>query len=146
PAVVADACSDPAELHFPDKRVVGDRLARLWLYGNQTEQPDPAKTHGPTMLGYERFSHAVELHYDAVGTGLAWRDGVVSQGFYVAGVKGEYEQATARIVAVNKICLECPNIKKITSVRYCWSQNPGPYLTLVNSEGLPASPEEMILE
>lgn len=146
PAVIADACSDPAELHFPNKRVVGDRLARLWLYGADAEQPDSAKAHGPRMLAYERSSHAVELYYDAVGEGLAWRDGVVSIGFYVAGVKGEYEPATASIVGANKVRLECPNIKKITSVRYCWSQNPGPYLTLVNSEGLPASPEEMILE
>lgn len=145
PAVIADACSDPAELHFPNKRVVGDRLARLWLHGQDAETPAPAKAHGPAMMNYQRFSHAVELHYDAVGEGLAWRDGVVSPAFYVAGAKGEYEPAAARIVAPDTIRLESPNIKKITSVRYCWSQNPGPFLTLVNSEGLPASPEEMML-
>ena len=145
PAVVADVCSDPAELQFPDERVVGDRLARLWLYGEDADEADPAKAHGPTMQDFQRFSHAVELHYEAVGEGLAWRDGVVSTGFYVAGVQEEYEPATARIIAPDVVRLECPAIKKITSVRYCWSQNPGPYLTLVNSEGLPASPEEMSL-
>ena len=146
PAVIADVCSDPMELHFPYKRVVGERLARLWLYELDADDPEPSKAHGPTVLDYQRHSHAVELHYEAVGEGLAWRDGVVSQGFYVAGVQGKFEPATARSIASDVVLLECPAVKKILTVRYCWSQNPGPYLTLVNSEGLPASPEEIVLE
>ena len=139
PAVTADACSDPIELHFPDKRIVGERLARLALYGE-----NDAKAHGPQVASMEYGrDNALRLVFVAVGKKLSWRNGVVSEGFALAGEDGVFHPAEARIVAPNCLELTSPQVPHPKAVRYGWSQNPGPYLTLVNSEDLPASPFEL---
>ncbi|MBQ4481143.1 MAG: hypothetical protein II943_10940 [Victivallales bacterium] len=139
PAVTADVCSDPIELHFPDKRTVGERLARLALHGE-----NDAKAHGPQVASMEfGRDNALRLSFVAVGKKLSWRNGVVSKGFMLAGEDGVFHPADARIVAPNYLEIISPQVPHPKAVRYGWSQNPGPYLTLVNSEDLPASPFEL---
>lgn len=132
-AVTIDA-GHPTDVHPPDKRPVGERLARWALantYGRSTAPSGPlfsSSTSGEKAS--VTFLHA---------SGLETRDGLSPVGFEVAGEDGVWRPADAQIVGENvEVC--CGQISPIIDVRYGWAPFPNPPLNLINREGLPASP------
>jgi sialate O-acetylesterase len=122
----------PENIHPPDKKTVGTRLAlaaRAVAYGERVEYSGPLPREVAKEAGALRvwFDHA---------DGLTGRGGPV-KGFEVTGADGKWSAAEARVeegtVVVRSVAVETP-----VRVRYGWADNPD--CNLFNAAGLPASP------
>jgi sialate O-acetylesterase len=122
----------PENIHPPDKKTVGTRLAlaaRAVAYGERVEYSGPLPRQVTKEAGALRvwFDHA---------DGLTGRGGPV-KGFEVTGADGKWSAAEARVqegtVVVRSDAVETP-----VRVRYGWADNPD--CNLFNAAGLPASP------
>ncbi len=128
-------CTDTdTGLHPIIKRPVGERLAlaaRVLAYGEKLEYSGPLARDAVATGGQVRvrFSHA--------GEGLASSDGGALQGFALAGADGKFVPAEAGIEG-QVVVVSCAKVPQPVAVRYGWLD--GPPRTLINKEGLPASP------
>lgn len=123
---------NPDDVHPTDKLDVGLRLARaarFLSYGEALEYSGPlyrqATAEGASIRAW--FDHAVGL--------MAKGDTVT--GFEVAGRDGKFVPATATIDG-DTIVATSPAVTEPIYVRYGWANSP--QCSLVNGEGLPASP------
>jgi len=134
-AVIHDSITDLDNIHPADKRVPGERLARIAL----------AKTYGMQDVSYEgpRYREMsieetrIRLTFSAVGSGLVTRDGQPPTLFEIAGENQRFEPAEA-IIEGETVIVQCSSISKPVAVRFGWSEEARP--NLMNKEGLPAAP------
>ncbi len=121
------------QIHPPDKRAVGERLARwalVQVYGRKIECSGPLFQSLEISGGkaFAKFSHAGGLVLKAAGA---------VSGFELAGADGVFQPATATVRG-DAIELTHPAIAQPAAARYGWADHP--HLTLYNTAGLPASP------
>ena len=120
-------------IHPPEKRPVGERLARLALrdvYGRDTI------ADGPAYVSHTPEEGRVRVRFDHAHGGLVVKGDALS-GFTVAGSDGRYEWADARVEG-NEVLVWSDKVPVPVDVRYGYA----PYLkaNLYNGEGLPAVP------
>lgn len=122
------------EIHPPNKKPVGLRAARLAsaLVYNKNIVPT-----GPLFKGQRLQNGAIEVQFEHVGDGLLASASPLA-GFEIAGEDMNFIPASAKINQKNTVLVWHENIKKPRHVRYAWSNTPK--ISLINSEGLPASP------
>lgn len=126
--VVSTDLGDATDVHYRNKRPVGERLALQALhytYGHTLE------CEGPTLHSAVRGqNHTVTLRFDHA-------DGLTcTRGFEIASSDGLFYPADIKIEG-NKILLSSPSVKWPTTVRYGWSGYTD--ADLRNAQGLPAS-------
>jgi sialate O-acetylesterase len=121
------------DVHYPDKKPVGQRLAlaaRALDYGEKIEYS------GPLFQSAKFEDGKAVVSFTHPGTGLAIQ-GDRLQGFLLAGEDGKFVRAEAAIDGT-RVVVSSPKVPRPASVRYGWERNPA--CTLINKEGLPASP------
>ena len=127
-------------LHPPRKRAAGRRLA-LWAMGTTYGKKDlvysgpllrdkDTKTSGKTLV----------LSFDHVGGGLVAKGGGAELKYFeVCGADGKWTPAKALIVG-KTVVISCDSVAKPLHARYLWATGGKPVVSLLNKEGLPASP------
>jgi sialate O-acetylesterase len=122
----------PDNIHPPDKKTVGERLAlaaRALAYG------EPVEYSGPMLRQVTAEAGGLRVWFDHA-RGLVARGGEV-RGFEVAGADREYVEAEARIDG-ETVMVRSAAISEPLYIRYGWRDNPD--CNLFNAAGLPASP------
>ncbi len=123
------------DLHFPDKRDVGLRLAlpaKALLYG----QKDLVYS-GPMFASKTIEGNLIHLLFHHVGGGLRVKGGGNPKGFAIAGSDNVFVWADA-VIHGDTVSVSSSKVAKPTQVRYAYAGNPA--ADLFNAEGLPASP------
>lgn len=132
-AVAADV-GDPQNIHPRDKKTVGTRMTLQALrktYGMANVAAD-----GPLYTYYEVKSDQLIVHFNTNGSPLVNRTGSMEpDGFEIAGEDGKFIPAISQIKG-DTVVLHSPAVKKPVAARYGAGDNP--WLSLYNSEGLPA--------
>ena len=131
-AVTSDL-GDPTDVHYREKKPVGERLALQALakyYGHNVV------ADGPLPQGLTSYGSFLKVDFGAQ-TSLRTSDGGPVIGFEIQdAADGLYHRVEAKIDG-NCIFLDCSALKHPMSVRYAWQ--PYPRANLVNAAGLPAS-------
>jgi len=125
---------DPADVHPPEKREVGHRLAliaRALSYGENVEYS------GPTLKSIHKENKRLRLKFLHVQGGLTTLDKTAFQGFEISGKDRVFIPALSRIEG-DEIVLEHPDVENPFGVRYGFAQNP--HCNMANQSNLPASP------
>ena len=121
------------DIHPPDKRPIGERLAlaaRALAYGEKIEHS------GPRLISWKIRGRTMELRFSHAAGGLRARDGPL-HGFTLAGPDGIYHPAEAAIHG-STVRLTSSAVLQPKSARYAWA--PVANGNLYNLAGLPASP------
>ena len=130
---VAIDCGSEKDVHYPNKKPVGQRLALAALalaYGQTVEYSGPLfdKASFDGGKATVTFTH---------GGGLVAKGGEKLLGFQLAGEDKKFVRADA-VVEGDKIVVSSPQVAKPVAVRYAWERNPE--CNLYNKADLPASP------
>jgi sialate O-acetylesterase len=154
-AVLIDV-GEEADIHPRDKRVVGERLARLAL----------AKTYGKRMVAtapaFESMAierDRIRIHFTTAGSRLVAHDVPATyqpsssspttvplvrnspkgqlEGFAICGKDRQWKWAEAEIDGAD-VVVRSPQVPRPIAVRYAWADNP--ICNLYNEQGLPAGP------
>ncbi|MBI2510403.1 MAG: sialate O-acetylesterase [Opitutae bacterium] len=133
-AVISDGVDDLHDIHPVNKRVVGDRLARLALH--ETFGRTAVAARGPTLASWKVDGATIVLTY-AHAEGLHTRDRLPPTDFVVAGADRVFHPATA-VIKENTITLTCPDVPAPVAARFAWHEIATP--NLLNRVGLPAVP------
>jgi sialate O-acetylesterase len=131
-AVTIDT-GDPDDIHPPDKKIVGERLALCALaehYGIKIP------FQGPTFKSVAHRPGALELHFDHTAGGLVVKGDKLEE-FSIAGKDRQWHWAEARIVG-DAVVVSSPDVPEPEAARYAWQSYPA--ATLYNGAGLPAVP------
>ena len=124
---------DASNIHAPDKKDVGDRLA-LWAlakdYGIKQTCSGPVFARAETMPG------ALKLYFTNTDGGLVVKGGKLGE-FSVAGDDHKWFWADAKIQN-DAVIVSSPQVPHPVAARYAWQANP--IATLFNGAGLPAVP------
>jgi len=123
------------DIHPRNKQDVGKRLA-LWALA-KTYGKSNLVYSGPLYKGMTVEGDKIRITFDHVGGGLKSRDGKPLNWFSIAGVDGEFVEATAVIDGAT-VVVSSDAIKSPAAVRFGWSETAEP--NLMNAEGLPAGP------
>jgi len=130
--VVTIDVGNSLDIHPPNKRPVGERLAQLALvqaYGKAGDWSGPvfqtAIRAGSSMR--VRFAHAA---------GLASRTPEIG-GFEIAGEDRVFHRAMVQLDD-RSVIVSSPEVPEPVAVRYAWTNDPA--CPLVNAAGLPAAP------
>ncbi len=142
-AVITDI-GDPADIHPRNKHDVGDRLAR-WALVDTYGQRDVVKS-GPLFREAFFTEGQAVVRFDLFGSPLAVREGQENDpqgspelgGFTLAGADRVWHKAQATIDG-DVVRVTSDAVPQPVAVRYGWQHNPAD-ATLINAEGLPASP------
>lgn len=121
-------------IHPPDKRNVGERLA-LWALAKTYGKEDVVYS-GPLYKAMKVEGNRIRLEFDHVGGGLVSRDGKPLNCFEIAGVDGKFLPAEA-VIDKNSVVVSSKEVAKPVAARFAWSNTAQP--NLMNKEGLPAS-------
>jgi sialate O-acetylesterase len=131
-AVTSDL-GDPTDVHYREKKPVGERLALQALakyYGHNVV------ADGPLPQGLTSYGSFLKVDFGAQ-TSLRTSDGGPVIGFEIQdAADGLYHRVEAKIDG-NCVYLDCSALKHPMSVRYAWQ--PYTRANLVNATGLPAS-------
>ena len=131
-AVTTDL-GDPTDVHYREKKPVGERLALQALanhYGHNVV------ADGPLPQGLTYFGSSLEVDFGAQ-TSLRTSDDRPVTGFEVQdSADGLFHPVEAKIDG-NRVLLDCSALKHPMAVRYAWQ--PYTRANLVNATGLPAS-------
>lgn len=130
----ADA-PEATAIHPPDKRSVGERLARLALVRTYGEQG--MVDASPMMLAVSRNGSRAVVTFSSPGDGLHTRDGKPSDSWEIAGPDGTFVAATAEIDR-DRAIVSASGVSEPRQVRLGWRADSN--CNLVNSAGLPALP------
>ncbi len=125
---------EPADVHPPEKREVGHRLAliaRAKIYGEKIEYS------GPTFQSIEAEGDSLRLRFVHCSGGFKTSDNKDLTGFEVAGKDRIFMPATA-IIKGSEILVTSVSVVKPVEVRYGYASNPE--CNLRNLANLPASP------
>ncbi len=130
--VVTSDLGDPHDVHYRNKKPVGERLA-LWAL-HDVYNKSKVVFSGPVFKSMKASGNklTVSFHY---AKGLAAADGELT-GFEIAGSNGLFYPAAARIKG-GTVVLSSPKVSRPVMVRYAWE--PFTRANLVNGAGLPAS-------
>lgn len=133
-AVTLDAGSAKT-VHPPDKRSVGERLAKNAL--NKTYGLSSVQYLGPRFSAYKVQGNTIVISFDknSLDGGLVTKNGQAPAGFMVAGDDKQFHEAQARI-AGNQIILSGYGVAKPVAIRYAFTNWVG--TNLQNKAGLPA--------
>lgn len=130
-AVITDT-TDGTDIHPPDKRPVGARLAlaaRAVVYGEKMEYS------GPVFDSMTVEDNKAILRFKHIGSGLLAKGGEL-KGFLVAGPDKKFVPARAEILG-ETVVVTSEQVTRPIAVRYGWDAVPD--VSLYNKEGLPAS-------
>ena len=125
---------ETADIHPKNKQDVGKRLALNALaltYGKNIEYS------GPIYSAMKKEGRCIRLSFSHAESGLALQSGKDLLGFEIAGKKGGYVFARAKIKG-STVVVNSGKVKDPVSVRYAWAADPK--CNLINKAGLPASP------
>ena len=133
--VIHDSITDLDNIHPPNIRVPGERLALLAL----------AKTYGrkelvcssPVYKEIQVEGDRVRVHFDSVGSGLAPRDGQPPTFLEIAGADQKFVSAEG-VIEGDCVLVRSAAVAKPVAVRFGWTEVARP--NLMNKEGLPAGP------
>ena len=130
--VVTSDLGDPQDVHYRNKKPVGERLA-LWAL-HDVYNKSKVVFSGPVFKSMKASGKklTVSFHY---AKGLAAADGELT-GFEIAGSDGIFHPAIARIKG-GTVVLTSDKVPAPVMVRYAWE--PYTRANLVNGAGLPAS-------
>lgn len=130
---VSSDLGDRSNVHYPNKKPVGLRLAGLALYDAYNDKKEVP--HGPLVKSVVAKGSTVEVFFSQ-DKGLTTADGQPLRGFEILDNKGYFVKVTASIHQ-NKVVVEIPENTSADKVVYGWQ----PFTTanLVNGAGLPAS-------
>ncbi len=131
-AVTIDT-GDPDNIHPPDKKIVGDRLALCALAGEFGER---IPCEGPTFQSVKKIPGGLRLVFKHADGGLVARGGELKE-FSVAGPDHQWHWADARIDG-NSVVVSSSAVADPQAARYAWQAYP--QATLYNGAGLPAVP------
>ena len=120
-------------VHFPDRKPVGERLARLALYNTYDKDIIPC---GPLYHEAWLRDNFIYIKFDW-SDGLCTKDSDEPKTFEVAGVDRSFCPAKAWIEG-NEVVLSCPEVPVPCWVHYAFGEYPVE-ANLVNGEGLPAA-------
>ena len=123
------------DIHPLNKKTVGERLARTAKMVAYNENIVPA---GPLFESFSKEGDSIVISFKNVGGGLVSKNGKSLSHFAIAGEKGDFRWAQAKIRG-NKVVVYHPEVSNPVAVRYAWADNPEG-ANLYNKEGLPASP------
>ena len=126
---------EPVAIHPPDKRSVGERLARLALVRTYGEQG--MVDASPVMLAVGRDGSRAVVTFLSASDGLTTRDDKPSDSWEIAGPDGAFVPATAEIDR-DRVIVSAAAVAEPAQVRLGW--RPDSNCNLVNSAGLPALP------
>lgn len=132
--VTTDLVTDLHDIHPPEKRIVGERLARLALA--ETYGVRGITARGPALASW-RADGAAAIVTLRDATGLRTRDGLPPSHFAVAGADRVFHPATAKIDGAT-VRLTADGVTAPVAVRFAWSEVATP--NLMNLAGLPADP------
>lgn len=122
-------------VHFPDKKPVGERLvlaALKMVYGQEMQD-----YKGPVVTAISAEEGAIVLDFESSNGKLVSHSGSMLSGFEIAGEDGKYWPANAKIHG-GKVVVSSGFVKSPTIVRYGWGDFP--FMSLFDAEGLPARP------
>jgi len=125
--------SHPTNVHPPQKKPVGERLARLALHGTYGKDIVP---NGPIYKRSTFKSGKAIIDFEN-SAGLKSSDGGKLRGFEIAGSDKIFHPASATVTG-KYVKLSSTDVPHPQAVRYAWANHPD--CNLVNGEGLPASP------
>lgn len=125
---------DPDDIHPGNKREVGSRLA---LLAAKVAYNEDIVASGPLYESMKIEGNTVRLRFASVGSGLKSSDPSGLKGFTVAGTDGKFCIADA-LIEGDEVIVSSPRVPMPVAVRYAWADNPE--CSLINREGLPASP------
>jgi len=134
-AVAIDA-GDAENIHPPQKRPVGERLAR-WALATVYRQSE-IPWSSPLVADHWIEADAIFVRFTHEGNGLRSRHGIPLEGFQIAGADRHWRWAKAFVIQRDIVRVSAADLKNPLAVRYAWQSNPP--CTLENSAGLPASP------
>ena len=134
--VVSHDCGDSLDVHYRQKKPVGERLARTALL-NTYGHNDAGES--PRVLGVDLYLGGVRVAFHGIHDGnkglhAATGDHII--GFEVAGPDGIFHEAEARVEGIS-VLITCPEVTEPAEVRYAWQ--PFTRANLVNGFGMPAS-------
>jgi sialate O-acetylesterase len=133
-AVIIDV-GDANNVHFHDKKPVGERLALIALaqaYGQKIE------FSGPVFDSMTVEGNAIRLKFTHVGGGLVAKGGGPLKQFAIAGADQNFVWADA-VIDGNTVVVSSKDVPAPVAVRYAWADNPAG-CNLSNTADLPASP------
>jgi len=131
--VVTTDAGTPGTMNPIDKEPVGARLA---LAARALEYRQSVVASGPAYESMRIEGGKAILQFEHCGSGLVAKDNHLA-GFAIAGEDGKFVRARAQIQG-DTVIVWSPAVTKPVSVRYGWGDFPDG--TLMNREGLPASP------
>lgn len=121
------------DVHYPNKKPVGDRLAlaaRAVAYGEKIEYS------GPIFAAAKFEAGKAIVSFTHVGGGLLEKGDKLT-GFLLCGADKKFVRADARIEG-DTVVVTSDKVAMPIAVRYAWERNPD--CNLQNGAGLPASP------
>ena len=124
---------DANDIHPPNKKPVGERLAllaRKQVYG------EDVVASGPRFAKATFAGGKAVVTFTDLGGGLVATGGTL-QGFALVGADGKSVDATATIVG-DTVEVTAPGVTEAKAVRYAWA--PAPVATLASTAGQPACP------
>lgn len=124
---------NPLDIHPPEKRVIGERLAAAagdLVYGMKAE------FSGPRFERLEAEGGTLRVHFSDAPGGLVC-DGERLVGFAVTGADRRYLEARARIEGAS-VVVWSEAVPEPVAVRYAWAN--APQISLYGDNGLPALP------
>ena len=132
-AVITDV-GDEKDIHPPQKKPVGDRLAlaaRAIAYGEKIEYS------GPIFESLTTSGERAILRFKHTGEGLEVKGGEKLTGFTVAGEDKKFHPAEAKLEG-DTVIVTSADVTRPVAVRFGWANYP--VVNLWNKNGLPASP------
>ncbi|MDP6546729.1 MAG: sialate O-acetylesterase [Phycisphaerae bacterium] len=127
-------------LHPPKKRAAGQRLA-LWALGTTYGKKDLVYS-GPLLRDKDIKvpGKTLILSFDHVGGGLLAKGGGKELKYFeICGADGKWTPAKA-VIEGKTVMVSSDSVARPLHARYLWSTGGKPVVSLLNKEGLPASP------
>ncbi|HEY9680381.1 MAG TPA: sialate O-acetylesterase [Oculatellaceae cyanobacterium] len=132
-AVTIDV-GDSANLHPPNKKPVGERLADC---AEATVYKRRVAYQGPTIKSVHVQNSGLLCRFDHADKGLRIKNGAALNDFQIAGADKKYVPADAKIDGKN-VFLSSSLVQVPVYARYAWDD--APEASLENGFGLPAAP------
>jgi sialate O-acetylesterase len=121
-------------IHFPNKKPVGERLANLAL--RDSYHLPMGQVESPLYKGFAIEGNKVRVKFSNAD-GLRVRGGGDLKGFAIRGNTGDWVWATGQIEG-EEIVVGSDQVAAPVAVRYAWAANP--IISVENSAGLPLFP------
>jgi sialate O-acetylesterase len=131
--VVITDLGDERNIHPPQKREVGERLA---LAAKAIAYAQNVAWSGPMYEKQTLSGDKIILTFKHVGSGLVAADGEL-RGFAIAGQDKKFVNASAKIDG-DTVVVSSDQVPQPIAVRYAWADYP--LVNLWNKDGLPACP------